>query len=76
MTPPLSIFARPSLTVKFGGMAWVLVFAVVDEAFSWVEVDVGLGVLVGALSWVEVEVEGATRVEESLMAMLGEVDVG
>ena len=64
------------MTVKFGGMVWVFVFVVVDEAFSWVDVDVGLVVLVGALSWVEVEVEEATKVEESLMAMLGEVDVG
>ena len=49
----------------------VLVLVLVGEALSCVEVA-----LVGALFWVEVEVEGATRVEEeSLMAMLCEMDV-
>lgn len=64
MTPPLSIFAKPSLTVKFGGVVRVLVLVLVDGAFSCVEFDVRLVLLTGALSWVEVEVEGATRVEE------------
>lgn len=69
MTPPLNIFAKPSLTVKFGEVSWVLVWG--EGASSRFEVEAG----VGALSCVGVEVEGATRVEgESLMAMLCEVD--
>ena len=45
-----------------------------EGVLSCVEVEVGVVALVGALSWVEVEVEGATRVEVLLIAMLLEVD--
>ena len=74
MTPPLNILARPSLTVKLGGGAWVLV--AVGEVSSCVEVEVGGVAFAGAWVWVEVAVEGARRVEVSLMAMFGfeEVD--
>ncbi len=72
MTPPLNILARPSLTVKLWGVSWAV--GLVEGVVSCVEVEVGVVALVGALSWVEVEVEGATRVEVSLIAMFFEVD--
>ena len=65
MTPPLNIFARPSLTVKVWGtlLAWVA-----EGALSCVEAEVG--VRVGALFSVEVEVEGGTGAEgEESIAM-------
>ena len=62
MTPPLNIFARPSLTVKLEG------------SLSCVEVDMGLVVLAVGLFWVGVEVEAETREEEwSLIAISCEV---
>lgn len=42
----------------------------VEGALSCVEVEAGVVALTGRLSWVEAEVEEATRVEESLIAML------
>ena len=61
MTPPLNIFARPSLTVKLEGM---LGSTLVERASSCVEVDMGLVVLAGGLFWIGVEVEAEARVEE------------
>ena len=46
----------------------------VEGASSCVEVEVGVAALVDVLSWVEVEAKGATRVEESLIAILYKVD--
>ena len=46
----------------------------VEEVLSCVEDEVGVVAFVGALFWVEVEVEGATRVEVSFIAMLFEKD--
>lgn len=68
MTPPLNIFARPSLTVKVWGTLWAWAAVVVVGALSCVEAEVG--VRVGALFSVEVEVEGGTVAEgEESIAM-------
>lgn len=73
MTPPLNIFARPSLTVKLEGMLRVLGSTLVEGSCSCVEVAMGLVVLAGGLFWVEV---GVAKVEEeSLMAISCEVKV-
>ena len=75
MTPPLNIFARPSLTVKLEGMLGVLRLTLVEGSFSCMEVDMGTVVLAGGLFWIGVEVEAEARVEEewSLIAMSCEV---
>ena len=73
MTPPLNIFARPSLTVKLEEVLGLFGSTLVEGSFSCVEVDMGL--VVGLL-WVGVGVEALARVEEeSLMAMSCEVKV-